>query len=112
MLGLSNSRLDAAASNLHSQQAMLAANARQQIVSAAGLLRAVVRTSVAQRDLVQLAAGGRRILAVDAGLAQRLFFEADAPRDRFNRQVTQAVGADGGGHLLLNLRSELGAFHE
>src|SRR5205823_10078054 len=52
-------------------------------------------------DLVEILAGRGRVLAGDAGATEAFRREADGARDRLDREVAEAVGAQLPGHLLL-----------
>src|SRR5207247_1620155 len=79
-----------------------------QLVGAAGG-GAVAR---AQRELVELLAGGGGVLAGDAAAAQVGGVQADAAGDRLQGQVGERVGAQVGGHEGLLRLGGAAALHE
>src|SRR5437667_6193126 len=71
-----------------------------------------VLAGVSQGELVEFLAAGGRVFAGDAGLAELVAVEADCPRDGFDRQVAERIGAEAVGHLGLDFVGQLAAAEE
>ena len=70
---------------------------RDRRVVGAGLVGGI---GISKSQLVEFSAGGRGIVAVDAGLAKVGAIQVDRTCDRVERQIPEAVGAEALGGLL------------